>query len=286
MADLWRSALYLPASNPRAIAKARALPCDVVILDLEDAVAPDEKVDARAAAVAAAEEGAFGDRLLVVRVNGRDTPWGEQDLAAIAAAPIDAVLVPKVDGPDDVHRYAADLRQGVALWAMVETCRSVFALDALAAAAADTPLSAFVLGTNDLAKEMGARPTATRAPFLPFLSFAVAAARAHGLAVLDGVWNAIDDTDGFANACAQSVEFGCDGRTLIHPSQIAACNRAFTPAPDEVARAAAIVEAFALPENEGKGALRVGGAMAELLHLTQAQALLVRARACEQRDAA
>ncbi|HEX8485774.1 CoA ester lyase [Sphingomonas sp.] len=268
-----RSALYMPASNPRAIMKARDLACDAVILDLEDAVAPEEKPRARAAAVAAAREGGFGGRTLVVRVNAIDTEWGAADLVAVAGVGFDAVLVPKVDGPGDVHRYAAAIGD-TALWIMIETCRSVFALEPLAACAHDAALTTFVLGTNDLAKEMRARLTPERAPFLPFLAHAVAAARIHGLSVLDGVYNAIDDADGFARACAQSVEYGCDGRTLIHPSQIAACNAAFSPGEAEIAHACAIVAAFDLPENRDKGAVRVGGAMAERLHLAEAQRTL------------
>ena len=280
---LRRSALFMPASNPRAIAKARALPCDGVILDLEDSVAPEEKARAREAAVGAAREG-FGGRTLVVRVNGLDTPWGADDLAAAALAPVAAVLAPKVDSPDDISRYAGRLGAGQELWIMVETCRAVLALDALAACAGDTALSTFVLGFNDLAKEMRARPGPDRTPFLPFLAHAVAAARVHGLTVLDAVYNAIDDVDGFARSCAQSVEFGCDGRCLIHPSQIAPCNAAFSPNAADVAQARAIVDAFALPEHRDKGAVRIGGAMVERLHLEQAERLLAFARACAERE--
>jgi len=279
MTDLRRSALYLPASNARAIAKARTLPCDVVILDLEDAVAPEEKGRARDAAVAAAREGGFGERLLVARANGLDTEWGEADLAALAGAGFGAILVPKIASAADVGRYAE--RAGdTELWIMIETCGSLFGLEPIAAMAASTRLTTMVLGTNDLAKEMRARFGAGRAPFLPFLSFAVAAARLHGLAVLDGVYNAIDDPEGFAAACAQSVDYGCDGRTLIHPSQIAACNAAFSPDETAVHRAEAIVAAFEAPENAGKGALRVDGAMAERLHLEEARRTIALAKAC------
>jgi citrate lyase subunit beta/citryl-CoA lyase len=281
MTPLRRSALFMPASNARAIAKARGLSCDAVILDLEDAVAPDEKVRAREAAVAAAREGGFGGRTLVVRVNGLDTEWGGDDLTVVSGAPFAAVLAPKVDGPDDVRRYAARLGANQQLWIMIETCRGVLALDALAGCGA--PLTTVVLGFNDLAKEMRAKPGADRAPFLPFLSHAVAAARVHGLHVLDAVYNAIDDADGFARACAQSVEFGCDGRSLIHPSQIAPCNAAFTPGDVEVAHARAIVAAFAEPENAAKGAVRVAGAMAERLHLAEAERVLAFAAACAER---
>jgi len=283
MTDLRRSALYLPASNPRAVAKARTLPCDVVILDLEDAVAPEEKARARDAAVAAAREGGYGERLLVARANGIDTEWGEADLAALAGAGFDAILVPKIASAADVARYAAHIGDAE-LWIMIETCGSLFALEPIAAMAASTRLTTMVLGTNDLAKEMRARPGRDRAPFLPFLSFAVAAARLHGLSVLDGVYNAIDDAEGFAAACAQSVDYGCDGRTLIHPGQIAACNAAFSPDEAAVRRAQAIVAAFAAPDNAGKGALRVDGAMAERLHLDEARRTIAMAEACAARD--
>ena len=282
MTRIRRSALYLPASNARAVAKARTLPCDAVILDLEDAVAPDEKARARDAAVAAAREGGFGARTLVARANGLDTEWGAADLAALAGAGFDAILVPKIASAADVARYAA-LTGEAELWIMIETCASLFALEPIAAMAASTPLSTMVLGTNDLAKEMRARQGADRAPFLPFLSFAVAAARLHGLDILDGVYNAIEDGEGFAAACRQSVDYGCDGRTLIHPSQIAACNAAFAPDEGSIRRAQAIVAAFAAPENAGKGALRVDGAMAERLHLDEARRTIAFAEACVAR---
>ncbi|HEX8420025.1 MAG TPA: CoA ester lyase [Sphingomonas sp.] len=280
MIRLRRSALYLPASNPRAIAKARDAACDIVILDLEDAVAPEHKVPARAAAVAAEREGGFGTRTLVVRINALASEWGADDLAVVGDAGFDAILLPKIDGPDDIHRYAAAIGGNAELWAMIETCRSVFALPAIAACARDVALTTFVMGTNDLAKDMRAPLTPDRAPFLGFLAQAVAAARIHGLTVLDGVFNAIDDDAGLVAACAQSVAFGFDGRTLIHPSQIAACNAAFTPSAQDVAKAQAIVAAFALPENAGKGALRVAGAMVERLHLDQARMTLTLYHAC------
>ena len=270
-----RSALYMPASNPRAIAKARDLPCDVVILDLEDAVAPDMKNAAREAAVAAVREGGFGTRELVVRVNALSTPWGAADCAALAGARPAAVLVPKVDDAAAVAGYAA-LLDGLPIWAMVETAAAVLRLDDLAGAPG---LAALVMGTNDLAKEMGARPGADRLPLLGFLAQTVAAARAHGLGVLDGVYNMIDDDAGLARECDQAVRFGFDGKTLIHPGQIAACNAAFSPAPDEIARAQAIVAAFAAPDAVAKGAIRVDGAMVERLHLDQARRTLAIAAA-------
>ena len=268
-----RSVLYMPATNAKAVAKARDLPCDAVILDLEDAVAPEAKAAARDAACAAVAEGGWGSREVVIRVNGLDTLWGVEDLAAAARAAPDAVLVPKIDGPDDVRRYDAGLAAAppvTALWAMVETARCLFALEPTAASAADTRLAGFVLGGNDLAKEMGWRLGGGRAPFLWALSAATAAARAHGLLILDGVYNGLEDEAGLAAECAQGVEWGFDGKTLIHPRQIEPCNRAFSPSDAEVAHARAVIAAFDRPENADKGAVRVDGRMAERLHLAQA----------------
>ncbi|HKT84979.1 MAG TPA: CoA ester lyase [Novosphingobium sp.] len=272
-----RSALYMPASNAKAIAKARALPCDVVILDLEDAVAPESKAEARQAAVAAVAEGGFGHREVAIRANGMDTEWGMEDLAAIAGSGADAVLVPKVNSPDDIIRYEQALSAAPAdmrLWAMIETCASIANLDAIAACAASTRLSLWVMGTNDLAKEMRAQLTPCRTPFLPFLSMAVAAARAHGVAILDGVCNEFRDIAAFEAEARQGLMFGFDGKTLIHPAQIEACNAVFSPSEADLDWAHAVIEAFALPENVGKGAIRVAGKMAELLHLEQAERLV------------
>lgn len=272
-----RSALYLPASNAKAIAKARTLPCDAVILDLEDAVAPELKAEAREAAVAAVREGGFGNREVAIRANGIDTEWGAADLAAIAGSGADAVLVPKVSGPADIDRYQAALASApetMQLWAMIETCASVFALEPIAARAADTRLSLWVLGTNDLAKEMRARLTPERTPFLPILSLAVAAARAHGLTVLDGVCNEFRDLAAFRAEAEQGLLYGFDGKSLIHPDQIAPTNEVFSPSPEELAWANTVIAAFAVPQNAGKGAIRVEGKMVELLHLDQAKRLV------------
>ena len=270
-----RTALYMPASNPRAIEKARSLACDVVILDLEDAVLPDAKADARAAAVAAVKAGGFGGREVVIRVNALSTPWGEDDLAAAAAAGPDAVLAPKILGPSDIADYDRALAGAPAstcLWAMIETPQAIFALDAIAG----TPsrLRALCMGTNDLAKEMGARQTPGREPFWAAMSLTVTAARAHGLSVLDGVHNEIDDLVALEAVCRQGVEFGFDGKSLIHPSHLAICNAAFSPTEAEVAFARAVIAAFDAPENVGKGALRVDGRLTELLHLDQAVKLV------------
>ena len=278
-----RSALYLPAANPRAIDKARTLPCDAVILDLEDAVAPDAKGEARDLAVAAVRDGGFGRRELVVRVNGLDTPWGAEDLAAVAAAGPDAVLVPKVSSAEDVAAYADALAGRAALWAMIETCRAVLRLDVLGEASRTHGVAVWVIGSNDLAKEMRATPGPERTPLLPALSLAVMAARAHGLTILDGVFNDIADVAGFAAQCAQGLAFGFDGKSLIHPSQVEPANRVFTPAEAAVAQARAVVEAFALPENAAKGVIKVEGRMVERLHLAEAIRVIAVAEAIAAR---
>lgn len=270
-----RSALYLPASNEKAIAKARSLPCDVVILDLEDAVAPDAKSVARSQAVAAVRDGGFGNRELIVRINGLNTEWGEEDIAALASVAPDAILIPKVSSGDDIRSYSNRLLQApTPLWAMVETAKSLFHLDEIGATAAEGRLAGFVMGTNDLAKEMGAQPGTMRTPFLGALGLAVAAARAHGLIILDGVFNELEDKEGFTAQTRQSVEFGFDGKTLIHPSQIDPCNQVFTPDAAAVAWAKRIIEAFDDPINADKGAIRVDGRMVERLHLHQARRTL------------
>lgn len=281
-----RSALYMPASNAKAIEKARSLPCDVIILDLEDAVAPEAKDTAREQAIQAVKDGGFGRRELVIRVNGADTPWGEADIRAAAAARPDAILVPKVNSAADVAAYSAPLQGNTDLWAMIETGRSIFNVESIAAAAASTRLTTFVMGTNDLAKETRAQITPGREPFHAALSLAVMAARIHGLTILDGVHNDIEDQDSLEAVCRQGVEFGFDGKTLIHPKQIEVCNRVFSPTPGEVDFARAVIAAFALPENQGKGAIRVEGKMTELLHLEQAKRLVAVADAIREAEAA
>ena len=272
-----RSALYMPASNPRAIEKAKNLSCDVVILDLEDAVAPEAKETARAAAVAAVKAGGFGRRELVLRVNGLDTPWGEADLKAAAEAGPDAVLVPKVGDAGDIARYDGRLSHApahTALWAMIETARCLFHLEGIGAAAKTSRLAGLALGPNDLAKETGMRMTPGREPFFTAFSLTIAAAKAHGIAALDGPYGGIDDPEGLARECGQGRDFGFDGKTLIHPSQIDAANQAYAPAAEEVAWARAVIAAFALPQSAGKGAIRVDGKMAERLHLAMAEKIV------------
>ncbi|WP_395942517.1 HpcH/HpaI aldolase/citrate lyase family protein [Brevundimonas sp.] len=271
-ADLVRSVLYLPASNARAIEKARTLGCDVAVLDLEDAVAPEAKIEARAAAVEAVRAGGFGPRL-GVRINALDTEWGEDDLEALAQAGARLIVAPKVETPETVHAVTARLPQA-ALWAMIETPRALIALNDIASAGG--ALDALMLGVNDLAKALGTGASPDREPFKPWLAALVVAARAHGLLAIDGVFNRIDDAGGLAAETAQGRLYGFDGKSLIHPSQIAAANAAFTPSEAEVAQARAVVAAFATPEAEGRGAIRVSGAMVERLHLAEAEALLAR----------
>lgn len=272
-----RSALFLPASNPRAIVKARELPADVIILDLEDAVAPEAKRDARDAALVAAREG-FGARELVIRVNALDTEWGADDLTACAGV-ADAVLVPKVTGPADIARYDERLTGETRLWAMIETCLAISSLQPIADRALDTRLAALVVGANDLSLEMRARPGPDRAGLIPLLSLTVAAARSRGLTILDAVCNNYSDLDRVAAECSQGRTLGFDGKSLIHPAQIAAANAAFAPDADEIARAEAIVAAFADPAQAGRGAISLGGRMVERLHLAEAERTLALRRA-------
>lgn len=279
-----RSALYIPANNERAIEKARSLPCDAIILDLEDSVAPDMKNSARESAVAALRTAGFGQREVVVRINDLGTPWGRDDLAAIRGLPCDAVLVPKIHTADDVRRVDGELGKTtlpMQIWVMIETAQSIFRLDDIAATARDSRLSCLVVGGNDLAKELGMIPGTLRAPLIGFLGLTVAAARCHKLAVLDGVFNNFQDSTGFMQQCQQGVEFGFDGKTLIHPNQIDACNLAFSPSESAVSWAQRIKIEFAKPENANRGALRIEGAMVERLHLEQAERLLAIAAAIE-----
>jgi citrate lyase subunit beta/citryl-CoA lyase len=285
-----RSVLYMPGSNARAIDKARTLACDGIIIDLEDAVAPDAKDAARRQVVDAIKAGGFGSREVVVRVNGIDSPWSADDLAAMATAGADAVLVPKIVTADQLEQIGARLLGlhadlHLRVWAMVETPLAIFNIRELAAMALDseTRLTAFVIGTNDLAKETGARIVPGRAPMLAWLSTCVLAAHTYGIAVLDGVYNEIADTEGFAQECAQARDMGFDGKTLIHPNQIAACNAAFSPTAAEIAEARRIIAAFALPENQDKGAIQLDGRMVERMHADIAQRTVMLADAIAER---
>ena len=269
-----RSVLYLPGSNARAIEKVLTLPCDVVVLDLEDSVAPDAKLAARALACEAVRLGGFGSRELVIRVNGLDTAWGAGDLAAAADAGPDAVLVPKVDAPEDLAAYRRALGPATPLWAMIETCQAIFALDALGRASGGLEVACWVIGINDLIKEMRCRPVADRGPLLPSLAMSVMAARAHGLGIIDGVYNDIPDLDGLARECVQGADLGFDGKSLIHPTHLEIANRIFSPEPEAVVWARTVARAFDSPENAGKGVLKVEGRMVERLHLAQAERLI------------
>ncbi|MGB3804627.1 MAG: CoA ester lyase [Sphingopyxis granuli] len=281
-----RTALYLPAINARAVAKARTLPVDIVILDLEDAVAPERKEEARNAAVAAAQEGGFGDRELIIRANGLDTPWWRDDLVAAARSGADGVLMPKVGSAADIARCGELLRDapaGLSLWAMIETCAAVVALPAIAAAAEGSRLAAMVLGTNDLAKEMRAALTPDRLAFLPILTSTVIAARAHGLIVLDGVCNDFQDIDRFEAECRQGLVLGFDGKTIIHPRQVDPCNAVYSPTRDEVRWAERIITAFDAPDHAGKGVVQIDGQMVERLHLEDARRVQATAAAIARR---
>jgi citrate lyase subunit beta/citryl-CoA lyase len=280
-----RSMLYMPGSNARAIEKARELPADGVILDLEDAVAPDAKAQAREMVVQALQKGGFGGREVLVRINGLDTAWWRDDLAVAAAGP-DALLLPKVSTPEQLrelarHFVGVGVEARIRVWAMMETPLAMLNAREIAAAALDpaTRLAGFVMGTNDLAKETRARIVPGRAPMLPWLMACVAAARAYGLAILDGVYNELGDLEGFSAECRQARDLGFDGKTLIHPQQIAPCNAAFSPAPEEVAWARKIIAAFDLPENAGKGVIQIEGRMVERLHAEMARQVVAIAEA-------
>ena len=272
-----RSVLYMPGSNARAIEKAKSLPVDGVILDLEDAVAPDAKAAARQQVVDAVTAGGFGPREVAIRTNAISSPWFADDMTAVIQAKPDAVLIPKIETAQQLELVGQRLLDGhadlrIRVWAMIETPRAIFNIEELGRAAADseTRLSCFVLGTNDLAKETRARQVPGRAPMLAWLSMAVMAAHAGGIDVLDGVYNDIANADGFVRECEQGRDFGFDGKTLIHPNQIAPCNTVFSPAPDEVAQARAMIAEFAKPENKGKGVVQIGGRMVERMHAEMA----------------
>jgi len=283
-----RSVLYMPGSNARAIEKARTLPADAIILDLEDSVAPDAKTAAREQVMQAVTAGGFGAREVIVRVNGLDTPWHVDDVTAAAKAAPDAILVPKISTPqqlDAIGQRLFDLRtdQRTRVWAMIETPIAIFNILALAAEAHDseTRLAAFVMGTNDLAKETRARIVPGRAPMIPWLMTCVAAARIYGIDILDGVYNDLGDAEGFAQECAQAHDMGFDGKTLIHPNQVEPCNTAFSPGADEIAQAKTIIAAFDLPENKNKGVVQIDGRMVERLHADMARRAVAIAQAIE-----
>jgi citrate lyase subunit beta/citryl-CoA lyase len=289
-----RSVLYMPGSNARALEKARELPADCLILDLEDAVAPEAKAQARGAIVQALESG-FGDREVMVRINGLDTRWWVDDLNTVlgGSRKPDAILVPKISDPNQLQDLAArfvDLHTDphVRIWAMMETPLAMLNAGRIAGASLDseTRLSGFVMGTNDLAKDTRARLIPGRAPMLPWLMTCVAAARAFGLSILDGVYNDLGNAEGFVEECKQARDLGFDGKTLIHPRQIDPCNDVFSPSADEVAMARKMIAAFDLPENANKGVVQVDGKMVERLHAEMAKQTVAVAEAIEKRKSA
>lgn len=290
-----RSVLFMPGSNPRALEKARGLEADAIVIDLEDAVAPEAKEEARARVAATLAHGGFAPREVVVRANATDTPWFDADMAMIAAASArgegpDAVLLPKVNDPETLHVVgrlleALGAASSLRVWAMIETPIAVLRAPdiALAAKSPVTRLAALVLGANDLSKETGTRIVPGRAPMASWLSHCVLAARAGGVAVLDAVWNEFRDLDGFARECAEAAEMGFDGKTLIHPDQIAPCNAAFSPPEAEVAAARALIALFDRPENAGKGVVQLEGRMVERMHADMARRTVALAEAIARR---
>ncbi|NYZ15888.1 CoA ester lyase [Azospirillum sp. RWY-5-1] len=277
-----RSVLYMPGSNPRALEKGRGLAADGLILDLEDAVAPDAKAAARTTIRDALAAGGYGRRELVVRTNALASPWGYDDLVMAATSGADAVLLPKVESADTVRQAESVLRtagapDGLAIWCMMETPLGM--LRAAEIAAASPRLGALVMGTSDLAKDLHAAHTRDRLPMITSLGLCLLAARAYGLAILDGVHLHLDDEEGFAHACRQGRELGFDGKTLIHPKTIATCNAAFAPSADEVAQSRRIIDAHAAALAEGKGVVVVDGRLVENLHVDSARRLVALADA-------
>jgi citrate lyase subunit beta / citryl-CoA lyase len=279
--SLLRSVLYMPAANERALEKAKSIPCDAIIFDLEDAVAPDAKNTARDRAAEAVRSGEYGRRRLTIRCNGLATQWGSDDVAAAAAARPAAVVIPKVDSQDNLDDIAARLDAGGAtetsIWAMIETPTAIFDVRFLAA---HPRVSVLVIGTNDLASELRVPlGVAGRTNLTPYLATAVLGAREAGTSIVDGVFNDVHDADGFAAECRQGVEMGFDGKTLIHPSQVEPANTAWTPSPDEVEQARRVIDAFTTAAAAGCGVVTVDGRMIEALHVDNARRTLATAEA-------
>ena len=269
-----RSALYMPGSNPRALEKARELPADVLILDLEDAVAPERKAEARAQVITAIAAGGYGERELLVRCNALDTPWGADDLRAMAHSGAHGLVLSKVNSAADVQAAARLLDEAGApgepvLWIMAETARCILDIDAVAGA--HRRLRGILMGTSDLARECRIRHTPGRAGFIPTLGLCVLAARAHGLEILDGVHLDLDDDEGLARQCEQGRDLGFDGKTLIHPKQLAAANAAFAPSPESLVRARRIIDAWQQASAGGKAVVVVDGRLVENLHVQEAE---------------
>ncbi len=276
-----RSVLYMPAANERALEKAKSIPADALIFDLEDAVAPEAKETARAQAVAAASSGAYGSREVTIRCNGVDTQWGPDDLAAAATSGAAAVVVPKVDSVVTLDQISSRLDvagapESMTIWAMVETPTAIFDVRSLAA---HPRVSVLVMGTNDLAKELRADPGPERGPLLPHLSTALLAAREADIAILDGVYNDVKDLDGFRAECVQGAAMGFDGKTLIHPGQVEITNDTWAPDGAEIEYAERVIAAFAEAEADGRGVVTVDGRMIENLHVDNARRTLAIAEA-------
>lgn len=268
-----RSFLYLPASKARALDKAASLPADALIFDLEDAVAPDEKLRARLLLAAALNSTDFGGRLRLVRVNGLETEWGAEDLAVFGAHPgVDALLIPKVNAPADLDAAAS----GKPLWAMMETAMGMLNAGAIAAHPA---LAGMVMGTNDLARELGSRPRPDRLALQSGLGLCLLAARAHGRIIVDGVYNAFQDDDGLRAECEQGRDMGFDGKTLIHPAQLAVANAVFSPSDAEITLAHRQIAAFADAQAQGQGVAVLDGKIVENLHIVTAKLILAKAAA-------
>jgi citrate lyase subunit beta/citryl-CoA lyase len=277
-----RSVLYMPGSNARAQEKAKTLVADALILDLEDAVAPDAKGEARDIVCANAASGDYGNREIIIRVNGLDTPWGEDDIIAAAKAGPDAILLPKVESADQVQKLEkimtdAGAPEKTTIWCMMETPLGILKAEEIASAS--PRVDCFVMGTSDLVKELQAQHTPMRLPVITSFGLCLLAGRAYGLTVLDGVYLDLADEDGFRESCEQGVELGFDGKTLIHPKQLAPTNEVFAPSEEEVAHSRKVIEAFEAAEKEGKGVVLVDGKLVENLHVEIAKAKVAMADA-------
>ena len=273
-----RSLLFMPGSNARALEKARNLHADVLILDLEDSVAPDAKALARNQIAQAIAAKGFGKREVWIRTNSTDTSWFADDVAMAGKAKPDGILVPKISTVEDLNAIGARLASigadaSIKVWAMIETARAVLDADRLASASRDpkTRLAGFVFGPNDIARETRIRMQPGRSAMIPMITHCILATRAHGLEILDGPYSDFSNVDGFAHECTQGRDLGFDGKTLIHPGQIEACNAIFTPPAEEVAEARKVIAAFERPENASKGAIQIDGRMVERLHADMAK---------------
>ena len=280
-----RSVLYMPAANQRALEKAKDIPADALIFDLEDAVAPDAKELAREQACNAAASSDYGNRELTIRCNGLDTPWGREDILAAAEAAPSAVVIPKVDGPEYLAQVSEVLDEGGApaateIWAMVETPAGILCVDQIAQFERTAVL---VMGTNDMAKELRASITQDRHALLPYLAMCLLAARAADVGILDGVYNDIKNEEGFEQVCRQGAEMGFDDKTLIHPSQVAPTNESFSPSLDELDFHQRVIEEFEAAQNEGRGVLTVDGKMIENLHVDEARRAIAMAQVIAER---